>query len=58
MTTADLDEKYAALIKERCSHGDKEGAHVDADMLLTQLLAELGCIKTIEAFDAVDKWYA
>jgi hypothetical protein len=52
------DEEAAAQIKERCSHGDTEAAHGVADDILCDLLKSLGYVKTVEAWEAVDKWYA
>ncbi len=52
------DEEVANRIKERCSHGDYEGAHSDADEILIELLKSLGYNQTVEAWEAVGKWYA
>lgn len=52
------DAEAAARIKEKCSHGDWEIAHIDADEILCELLRSLGYAKTVEAWVAVDKWYA
>lgn len=51
------DEEAAILIKD-CSRYDTEAAHCYADDMLCQLLKQLGYIKTVEAFEALDKWYA
>lgn len=37
---------------------DTEAAHVDADVVLCQLLAALGYADVVSAWEKVDKWYA
>lgn len=37
---------------------DTEGAHIDADDILCELLLELGYNDVVEAYNLVDKWYA
>lgn len=52
------DEAFATLIDERCSHGDTEAVHSDADSILVELALRLGYVKTVAAWERVDKWYA
>lgn len=51
-----LDAAYAAQIDD-CG-GDPESGHMLADSLLLELLAKLGMVKTIEAFQRLTKRYA
>ena len=37
---------------------DQEGAHIDADVILCDLLTELGYGEVVEAWEKVPKWYA
>jgi hypothetical protein len=37
---------------------DTELAHSEADKILCELLRSFGCDDVVEAFDALDKWYA
>ena len=53
-----LDEQFAAAIVKHCSHNDAEAAHSAADGLLTELLGCLGCVRTVEAWEKVWKYYA
>ena len=50
------DEEFAEMIRDECSHDDT--AHCRADELVIQLLTKLGYTKTVNAWEAVDKWYA
>lgn len=52
-----LDLHYEELIKANCM-SDPEVGHSWADDLLVELLQELGCLRTAEAFKEVPKWYA
>jgi hypothetical protein len=52
------DEVFAERIKRLCMHGDTEAAHADADDIVIELLRLIGCTKTADAWQAVDKWYA
>lgn len=52
------DKDFAEAITNQCSHGDTEAAHYTADHIIIQLLLVLGCSKTVEAWESVDKWYA
>ena len=52
------DEQTAAKIHDNCDHGDTEAAHDNADKILCELLTSLGYVKTVEAWNSVDKWYA
>lgn len=55
-----LDAEIAARIKAEAvfSDGDTEAAHINADAILCELLIKLGFQKTVDAWSAVDKWYA
>lgn len=35
-----------------------ECGHISADEMLCELLTILGCVKTVESFNEVKKWYA
>lgn len=37
---------------------DTEVAHIKADDILCRILLDLGYDEIVEAYDAVDKWYA
>ena len=37
---------------------DKEGAHINADALLCDILNEIGLSEVADAFDSFDKWYS
>ncbi len=52
------DAEVAAIIRERCKHGDLEIAHSDADDILCELLVSLGYQQTVDEWDAVEKCYA
>lgn len=54
----DQDAELAAQIARECSHDDIEIAHARADQLVIEKLRELGFVKTADAWEAVDKWYA
>lgn len=54
---AQLDLHYEELIKTNCMY-DPEIGHAWADDLLVELLQEIGCSRTAEAFKEVPKWYA
>jgi hypothetical protein len=53
-----IDERYAEQIKGACMSGDFEGDHSNADDILRSILIELGFDKTVDAYNAVGKWYA
>lgn len=55
---SELDSEFSKLIEKRCSHSDIEVAHNTADDILCDLLTRLGLTNTVEAFKAVQKWYA
>jgi hypothetical protein len=52
------DDEAAAEIKKECMTGDNECDHSAADDILCSLLLQLGYTKTVEAWQAVHKWYA
>ena len=37
---------------------DIEAAHIQADEILCELLRDLGYIDVVDAWEAVEKWYA
>ncbi len=37
---------------------DTEGAHVDADGVLCDLLSHLGCADVVAEYQKIGKWYA
>lgn len=52
------DKEAAERIRKTCMHRDLETAHSDADDILCEVLKALGYKETVEAWLAVDKWYA
>ena len=38
--------------------GDEEARHGNEDVLLCELLTELGYTKLVERYETTDKWYA
>ncbi len=52
------DYEAAQRLTEIGLNWDVEEAHCDADDLLCDLLEALGYSKTVEAFRALEKWYA
>lgn len=52
-----LDEYYASAIENNRTE-NPDVNHQNADDALCELLSELGCLHTIEAFRSVEKWYA
>lgn len=55
---AEYDQKSAERIRRLASSGDRELDHLCADKELVGLLTVLGCSKTVEAFNAVKKYYS
>lgn len=53
-----LDAEHARYIERDAMNGDRENDHRTADDALCDLLLELGCVKTVEAWKKVGKWYA
>lgn len=53
-----LDDEYAKKLKEANAKFDIEAGHSRADDLLCELLMKLGYVKVVDAFKAVEKWYA
>jgi hypothetical protein len=59
VTKTQVDELYSKLIREKCfREDDPEQNHKAADRLLVGALRQLGCLKTIKAFESVGKYYA
>ena len=52
------DERFADKLRELHGDGDTENQHAMADGILCELLESLGFSKTVEAYNAVHKWYA
>lgn len=52
------DDEIAEKIRTICSTDDEEMDHISADDILCELLTALGYVKTVEAYEAVGKWYA
>lgn len=44
-------------IADECA-GDIEGAHMDADQVLCDILVSMGHEDVVEAWKAIEKWYA
>lgn len=58
-----IDALYASKIQEEAAKDMPpalltEVAHIAADELMMELLRLLGCSKTVEAFEELEKWYA
>lgn len=51
-------ERALAALQELKKCADQEFAHVEADAILCLLLKELGYGDVVQAFRALDKWYA
>ena len=62
LTKFEQDAKRRAEILARlnglASEKDVEKAHADADSLLCEYLAIVGARDIVEAYDAIEKWYA
>ena len=58
--TAELALKELKVVLEfqECNLEDAETNHLVADMILTELLKDLGYIEIVAAYDEIDKWYA
>lgn len=56
MTPETALQKLRALAE--LNHGDVEANHCNADDILCQLLADFGYHEIVEAYEAIDKWYA
>ena len=50
-------EELEAL-RKLANDTDIEVAHIKADDILCRILLDLGYDEIVEAYDAVDKWYA
>jgi hypothetical protein len=53
-----LQEKYLKQMQDCVGNYDTEAAHWDADMLLCELLTELGFVDLVDKYGEVDKWFA
>ena len=51
------DEEAAEKMRELADY-DCESRHIAADELLTELLVELGYVKTVAEYEKIHKWYA
>jgi len=56
----ETDERFAESLQDvaRTSGGCPEIAHQLADRILIDLLASLGCHRSVAAFEAITKWYS
>ena len=52
-----LTIKYNKRLQIEIKNDDTEGAHVIADILLCELLKELGYEEVINIYDKIKKWY-
>lgn len=52
------EDALLALAAAEKNNRDKEGAHIEADEVLCDLLIELGYQDVVDAWLKVDKWYA
>lgn len=52
-----IEEKYLEELQS-LDPKDNEGSHISADIILTELLTELGFTKVVEAYNKIGKWYA
>lgn len=53
-----FEEKYLEQMKQLNDEGDIENNHKEADMLLCELLEELGFTEIVEVYRKLPKWYA
>jgi hypothetical protein len=53
-----LNDKYLELFKKRCTSGDIEINHSEADDILCDLLNDLGYTELVNEFKKLEKWYA
>lgn len=51
-------EEFATKMRELSDSGDLEGAHVEMDDLMCEILKSLGYGEGVEIFENTDKWYA
>ena len=51
-------EEIIARLKELQQDDDIEGAHIQADWIICDLLEDLGYTKVIKEYDKISKWYA
>lgn len=52
-----IEEKYLEEMQS-LDPDDNECSHINADIILTELLTELGFTKVVEAYNKIGKWYA
>lgn len=52
------DDLFAQNILDNCHNGDAEYDHTKADVILLDLLRQLGFEKVCKAWEDVTKWYA
>ena len=54
-----VGEREIAIIKLNKLHThDLEADHIEADVILCDLLTSLGCDDVVVAYEKIDKWYA
>ena len=51
-------EEIIAKLKELQQDDDIDGAHVQADWIICNLLEDLGYTEVIKEYDKISKWYA
>jgi hypothetical protein len=51
-------EQFSNEMKSIFKNLDTEGAHVEADRLMCELLRELGYSQGVQVFKEAEKWYA
>ncbi len=53
-----LANKAISRLQDLIGIVDEESAHVQADLILCELLEDLGYKKVVEKYDEIDKYYA
>lgn len=53
-----LDEEFAGKMQALIEEQDDDERHRRAIGLLSDLLQQLGCEKTVSAFDLITNWYS
>jgi len=55
--TQKIDDAAAAEMIRKCARQGPEEGHMKADEILCEILASYGYTETVEAFNALCKWY-
>jgi hypothetical protein len=58
MTPEEAKEAMKRILKLQEDEGDTESFHFEADLLLCDILKDLGYSETVELFKKLPKWYA